>query len=84
MLPYLYIDANLRNVTPICPERNRLGIGFDLPFNKLVRVAITQDQAKVLRTVLDDYISSFAGSQSPGSELIPSVSISVPSDGVNV
>jgi hypothetical protein len=80
-LPAIYFDAGLRNVTPVCPDRRRIGLGFDMD-DLPVRVALTLADAVALRTTLDDYISSFAATQSPGSALSPSVSVSVPSEGV--
>lgn len=82
MLPPIYFDADVRNVTPVCPDRKRIGIGFDMD-ELPVRVALTLAGAKCLRTLIDDYINSFARTQSDGSLLIPSEPKSVPSDGVN-
>ncbi|MCF8156426.1 MAG: hypothetical protein K9K35_10510 [Rhodoferax sp.] len=84
MLPHTYIDADLRNVTPVCEARQRIGIGFDLPNNKAVRVALTLPAAAVMRDVLEGYINSFAGTQSDTSLLIPSEPKSHPSEGENV
>lgn len=87
MLPPIYVDATLRNVTPVCPTRQRFGLGFEVDagggHNMMVRVAITTAQAEFLQAALGDYISSLAGSQSAGSELSPSDPVSVPSEGVN-
>jgi len=83
MLPAEYLNADVRNVTPVCLDRMRIGVGFDvgaLP----VRVALDLAGAKCLRTLLDDYINSFARTHSEGSQLIPSEPKSVPSGGVNV
>ncbi len=83
MLPNTYTDAGVRVITPVCPRRQRLGIGFDVAGMLPVRVAITPEAAEFLLGELASYISSFAGSQSSGSELIPSEPVSVPSEGVN-
>ena len=83
MLPPVYVDASVRNITQVCIARGRLGIGFDVDTSNPIRLAVTPEGAKFLRDVIDCYISSLAGSQSPGSELSPSVSVSVPSEGVN-
>ena len=83
MLPAIYTDAGVRVITPVCPQRQRLGIGFDIPGMLPWRVAITPEAAEFLLGELASYISSFAGSQSSGSELIPSEPMSVPSEGVN-
>jgi hypothetical protein len=84
MLPPVYIDSSVRNITPVCMARGRLGIGFDLDAGPQVRLSITPESAKFLRDEIDLYISSLAGSQSSTSELMPSEPKSVPSDGVNV
>lgn len=83
MLPPIYIDASVRNITEVCIAKQRLGIGFDVAFGHPIRLAITPESAKFLRDALDLYISSFAGTQSSTSELMPSEPMSVPSDGVN-
>lgn len=83
MLPDSYVDADTRCVLPFCPKRERLGIAFNVFGQPTIRLALTPLQASNLRTCLDDYISSFAGSQSPGSELSPSDPVSVPSEGPN-
>lgn len=83
MLPASYSSAILRNVTPVCQKTQRIGVGFDMTVGGVVRVALGLQDARALRDCLDGYISSFAGNQSAGSELNPSVPMSVPSDGVN-
>lgn len=85
MLPISYDDASVRNVTPVCPSRLRIGIGFDIgdPTPTPLRVALDLEDARQLVVLLQSYINSFAGSQSPGSELSPSALVSVLSDGVN-
>lgn len=80
-LPSIYLDAAVRNVTPVCPGRKRLGLGIDIPGQETVRVAITLGHAQFLRGCLDDYIKSAAGTHQPTSELISSASIAVPSEG---
>ncbi len=40
LLPTFYLDADVRNVTPVCPGRERMGL--DLPGQPTVRVAITR------------------------------------------
>lgn len=76
-----YLDAGWRNVTPVCPQTNRIGIGFDLATGP-VRLAISLEHATELAACLDSYIKAFAGSQSCGSGLMPSSPKSVPSEGV--
>lgn len=83
-LPRSYLDASVRAVLPVCPGRQRFGIGIDIPGQPTVRVALDQRSAQLLLDAVADYVKSFAGNQSPGSSLIPSVAVSVPSDGVNV
>lgn len=61
LLPAIYLDADMRNVTPVCPGRKRLGLGLDIPGQPTVRVAITLEHAQFLRDSLDDYISASAG-----------------------
>jgi len=63
LLPAIYLDAGVRNVTPVCPGRKRLGLGLDIPGQSTVRVAITLEHAQFLRDSLDDYISASAGCQ---------------------
>ena len=83
MLPPIYIDAGVRGTTPFCPQRNRMGVSIDVAGQGTVHFAIDRDHASFLRVCLDDYINSFAGSQSEESELSPSDPVSVPSEGVN-
>ena len=83
MLPDSYLDADNRCVLPLCPKRGRLGLAFDVFGQPTIRLAITELAARNLRSCLDDYISSFAGNQSPGSLLSPSNPVSIPSEGVN-
>lgn len=84
MLPKVYIDAASRNVTPFCPARNRFGVGFNLPNGEVLRLALDLQGAQFLRDSLAVYISDLAVTQSSGLALIPSVPMSVPSDGVKV
>ncbi len=80
-LPAVYLDAEVRNVTPFCDGRARLGLGLDIAGLPTVRVAITLDHAQFLRDYLSDYISVLAGSHQPMSGLISSSASSVPSEG---
>ena len=80
-LPAIYLDAAVRNVTPVCPGRERLGLGLDIPGQETVRVAITLDHAQFLRAYLDDYINSSAGTHQPMSGLISKSASDAPSDG---
>lgn len=84
MLPPIYQDAQVRNVTPVCPKRNRLGIGLELSNGAVVRVALDAAGVDFLTKCLKDYWNSAAGRQLPGSELMSRESMSVPSDGENV
>ena len=84
MLPAIYLDAHLRNATPVCPQRGRLGVGFEIAGQPAVRVGITRRDARILIAVLTGYLNSPADDQSAGSSLIPSEAVSVPSDGVKV
>ncbi len=76
-----YLNAGWRNVTPVCEQTGRIGLGFDTAAGP-VRLAISLEHAAELADCLAAYIE-FAGSQSCGSGLIPSDPKSVPSDGVN-
>ena len=80
-LPAIYLDAQVRNVTPYCNGRARLGLGLDILGQPTVRVAITLDHAQFLRDSLDGYIKSAAGTHQPMSGLISSSASSVPSEG---
>lgn len=82
MLPNSYIDAGVRCVLPVCHERSRLGVAFDLDCGPVVRLALTPQGVKTLQAMLGDYINSLALTQSPGSLLSPSEPVSVPSEGV--
>lgn len=84
MLPDEYIDVGARNVTPVCPVRSRIGLGFNLANGKALRLALTESDARFIHASLADYISDLAATQSPGSALMPSAPMSVPSDGVKV
>lgn len=79
LLPVIYLDADVRNVTPVCPGRKRLGLGLDIPGQPTVRVAITLEHARFLRDSLNGYISDSAGCQRPMAELMPSSPHTVPS-----
>ena len=81
MLPESYIDADMRCVQPFCAERGRLGIAVDIWLEPTIRIALTPVAATFLRDCLSDYINCLAGTQSPGSELMPSAPVLVPSDG---
>lgn len=83
MLTNSYINATLRAVLPVCPNRKRLGLAFDINQTPILRIALSVEDSITLRNLLDNYIKSFASDQSDGSELIPSDAISVPSEGVN-
>lgn len=82
MLPAVWQDAHLRNTTPVCPVRKRIGIGFDIPNQGTVRIALTLAEAQALQEDLALYIKSRASTQSDGSELSPSEPVRVPSEGV--
>lgn len=60
-LPAFYLDAEVRNVTPYCNGRARLGLGLDIAGLPTVRVALTLDHARFLRDCMDDFINSAAG-----------------------
>lgn len=83
-LPKTYLDASVRCVLPVCPGRQRLGLGLDVLGQPTVRIALDQRSAQLLLDAVADYVKSFAGNQSPWSSLIPSEAVSVPSEGVNV
>lgn len=82
MLPSTYQCAAVRNITPLCPERQRFGLGLDLGGGVVLRVALDVAAAEFLLAELGAYVRSPAGCQSPGSELMPSAPRSVPSEGV--
>jgi len=84
MLPVSYPDAEWFNVTPCCPERKRLGLGFLRADGTLARFALSESDASMLMQALAFYVKSPAGSQSATSELMPSDPRSVPSEGVKV
>ncbi len=82
MLPTSYLDGNVRTLLPLCPARQRFGLGIEIEGGAVVRVALTPEAMRFLQLCMDDYTTSFAGSQSAISELSPSEPISQPSDGV--
>lgn len=84
MLPPIYRDAQVRNVTPVCTERGRLGVGIRLDSGEVVRVALNPECVEFLMMAVNDYMRSPAGSQSPMSREIPISPKSVPSEGVKV
>ncbi|MFD2754270.1 hypothetical protein [Comamonas terrae] len=57
-LPAIYLDATARNVLPFCEGRRRLGLGFDIPGQETVRVALTLESARFLMTSLEEYIKA--------------------------
>lgn len=85
-LPVQYLNADVRCVLPLCPKRDRFGIGLDIAGQPTVRVALTRDDAVFLVEALglQGYLSRGAGSQSPMSRLSPISSSSVPSEGEKV
>ena len=60
MLPDEYIDVGARNVTPVCPVRSRIGLGFNLANGKALRLALTESDARFIHASLADYISDLA------------------------
>lgn len=57
MLPTIYTSAAVRNVTPVCPVRRRLGLGIDMPDGSVLRVALDEASVALLRAALDDYFT---------------------------
>lgn len=55
-LPPVYLEAVVRNVLPFCEDRRRVGLGFDIPGQEPVRVALTLESARILMTSLEEYI----------------------------
>ncbi|WKL15655.1 hypothetical protein QYQ99_25555 [Comamonas testosteroni] len=55
-MPPVYLEAGVRNVLPFCEDRRRVGLGFDIPGQETVRVALTLESARVLMTSLEEYI----------------------------
>lgn len=53
----IYLDAVVRNVLPFCEDRRRVGLGFDIPGQEPVRVALTLESARILMTSLEEYIN---------------------------
>lgn len=83
-LPPSYLNAELRGVLPVCPDRKRVGLAFDMPDGGVVRVALTPDCMRSLIGAAEAYMSSCAGTQSSGSLESPSLPGSVPSGIQNV
>lgn len=83
MLPAIYLDADLRCVTPADAARGRLGVAFGLPGQPVCRLALSLADAEALARCLKGYIESRGDTQSPMSPLMSSSPKSVPSDGVN-
>lgn len=82
-LPSVYIDADLRAVTPVDTGRGRLGVAFDTAIG-VVRIAIDTAAAAALAREIAAYVStSRPGFQSPRSDDSPS-SAGLPQDGQNV
>lgn len=52
----IYVDAVVRNVLTFCEDRRRVGLGFDIPGQETVRVALTLESARVLMTSLEEYV----------------------------
>lgn len=84
MLPPIYRSAQVRNVTPICPERGRLGLGIQLEGGDVLRVALSPECVRFLMLAAADYMKSPAGCQAPMSAEMPSSPKSVPSEGDQV
>ena len=82
-IPDSYQRCSLRNITPVCPQSQIVGIGFDTPTG-VFRLSLSVADAKTLTVVLAGYINDLAGSQSPMSELMPNVLVSTPSLGEKV
>lgn len=67
MLPEIYRDASLRNTTPVCPTRDRLGVGFELADGTVVRLALDPQECAHLAEMLVGCVKS-AGFARQGQE----------------
>lgn len=83
-LPPIYLDAGLYNVTPVCPQRGRLGLTLEMPDGTLVRAALRIPDVLDLIGGAACYMKLAAGSQSLMSSDSPSDPGSVPSEGQKV
>lgn len=81
MLSKSFDQATLRVVTPVCHVTGRIGLAFNAGAD-VVRLALDVRDALVLCDLVRNYVSSRGSDQSPGSALISSAPMSVPSDGV--
>lgn len=70
MLPDIYAFATARNVTPVCPRSQRIGVGFNLESGGEVRLALALQDARFLRDCLNDYIQQ-ASAASEGEQGAP-------------
>lgn len=79
-IPCSYQEAEWRNTTPIDPNTQRIGLGFNVSNGGVVRFCISMESAKLLVESIHDFINS----HSPISSEIPSSLGSMPFDGEKV
>lgn len=63
-LPPIYLDAGLYNVTPVCPQRARMGLTLEMPDGTLVRAALRIADMYDLISGVAYYMKLAAGDQS--------------------
>lgn len=81
-LPPIYQDAGVRTITPRCPLRERVGLAFDMPDGAVLRLAVPEQDARLLHAYLARYLA-LCGCQSLKSSEMSS-SDGSPQDGQNV
>lgn len=83
-IPASYQEAVVRCVLPVCTASGRIALAFDTADGQTLRFSVPLAQAQWMTSSLLTYMSEAAGTQSPGSALMPSVPMSVPSEGEKV
>jgi hypothetical protein len=83
-IPHAYQDAVVRCVLPVCTAAGRIAFAFDTAAGQTLRLSVSVEQAAWLAGCLSGYMSEAARTQSPGSALMPSEPMSVPSEGGKV
>lgn len=83
-IPPSYQDAVVRCVLPVCTASGRIAFAFDAADGQTLRFAVPLAQAEWMARNLLDYMSEAARTQSPGSALMSSDPMSVPSGGGKV
>lgn len=65
-LPASYRSAAWRNTTPVDAETGLIGVGFELPDGRVLRLALSIEGARQLAETLADYLETGHSARSSG------------------